>query len=80
MKEKRQIVLATLAMVALFAIYEWGKTLLFPDMSVVTSHVVTTIVAGIITAIIARQVIKRQTAKFARLTPQRFRALARHQP
>jgi two-component system, OmpR family, phosphate regulon sensor histidine kinase PhoR len=61
MKEKRQIVLATLAMVALFAIYEWTKTILFPDMSVVTSHVVTTVVAGIITAVIARQVIKRQT-------------------
>lgn len=61
MKEKRQIVVATLAMVALFAIYEWAKTVLFPDMSVVTSHVVTTIVAGIITAIIARQVIKRQS-------------------
>lgn len=61
MKEKRQIILATLAMMTLFAIYEWTKTLLFPAMSVVTSHVVTTIVAGIITTIIARQVIRRQS-------------------
>ena len=60
MKEKRQIVLATLAMVALFAIYEWAKTVLFPTMDVVSSHIITTIVAGIITAIISRQVIKRQ--------------------
>ena len=60
MKEKRQIVLATLAMVALFTVYEWAKTALFPAMSVTTSHVITIIVAGIITAIIARQVIKRQ--------------------
>ena len=61
MKEKRQIVFATLAMVALFSIYEWTKTALFPGMSVETSHVITIIVAGVITAIISRQVIKRQT-------------------
>ncbi|MBS1808030.1 MAG: PAS domain S-box protein [Acidobacteria bacterium] len=61
MKVKRQIILATLAMVALFAVYEWAKTILFPEMSVVTSHIVTTVVAGIITAIIAQQVIKRQS-------------------
>ncbi len=61
MKEKRQIVFATLAMVALFAIYEWAKTAIFPDMSVTTSHVITIIVAGVITAIISRQVIKRQS-------------------
>ena len=61
MKEKRQIVLATLAMVALFTVYEWAKTALFPDMSVTTSHLITIIVAGVITAIISRQVIKRQS-------------------
>ncbi len=61
MKEKRQIVFATLAMVALFTVYEWAKTALFPAMSVTTSHVITIIVAGIITAIISRQVIKRQS-------------------
>lgn len=61
MKEKRQIVLATFAMVALFSVYEWAKTALFPDMSVTTSHLITIIVAGIITAIIARQVIHRQS-------------------
>jgi len=61
MKEKRQIVVATLAMVALFTVYEWAKTAIFPDMSVTTSHVITIIVAGVITAIISRQVIKRQS-------------------
>jgi two-component system phosphate regulon sensor histidine kinase PhoR len=61
MKEKRQIFLATFAMVALFAVYEWTKTALFPDMSVTTSHVITIVVAGIITAVISRQVIKRQS-------------------
>lgn len=61
MKEKRQIVVATLAMVALFTVYEWAKTAIFPDMSVTTSHIITIIVAGVITAIISRQVIKRQS-------------------
>lgn len=61
MKEKRQIIVATLAMVALFTVYEWAKTALFPDMSVTTSHVITIIVAGVITAIISRQVIRRQS-------------------
>ena len=61
MKEKRQIIVATLAMLALFTVYEWTKTALFPEMSVTTSHVITVIVAGIITAIIARQVIRRQS-------------------
>lgn len=61
MKEKRQIFVATLAMVALFTVYEWAKTALFPDMSVTTSHVITVVVAGIITAIISRQVIRRQS-------------------
>lgn len=61
MKEKRQIFVATLAMVALFTVYEWAKTELFPTMSVTTSHVITVFVAGIITAIIARQVIRRQS-------------------
>ena len=61
MKEKRQIFVATLAMVALFTVYEWAKTTLFPTMSVTTSHVITVIVAGVITAIIARQVIRRQS-------------------
>ncbi len=61
MKQTRQVILATLAMVAIFAVYEWAKTALFPEMSVVTSHIVTTIVAGIITAIIATQVVTRQS-------------------
>ncbi len=61
MKEKRQIIVATLAMLALFTGYEWTKTALFPAMSVTTSHLITVCVAGIITAIIARQVIQRQS-------------------
>lgn len=60
MKETRQIIAATSVMVSVFAVYEWAKTLLFPDMSITTSHVVTTMVAGVITAVTARYVIRRQ--------------------
>lgn len=59
-QEKRNLFLATLAVVALFAGYEAAKTVLFPDMSIVTSHTVTTVVAGLMTAVAARYVIRRQ--------------------
>ena len=49
-QEKRNLFLATLAVVALFAGYEAAKTVLFPEMSIVTSHTVTTVVAGLMTA------------------------------
>lgn len=61
MKVKRQIFVATMAMVALFAFYEWLKTVLFPDLSSIRSHVTSTIVVGIISAIVARAVINRQS-------------------
>jgi two-component system phosphate regulon sensor histidine kinase PhoR len=47
-------------MVAVFGFYETVKTLIFPDMDVVTSHIVTTIVAGMITVVTARYVIRQQ--------------------
>ncbi|HWQ34550.1 MAG TPA: ATP-binding protein [Blastocatellia bacterium] len=61
MRETRQVIIATSVMVAVFAAYEWAKTLLFPGMSITTSHLVTTLVAGMITAVTARYVIRRQT-------------------
>ncbi len=61
MRETRQIIIATAVMVAVFGVYEWAKTLLFPHMSIATSHLVSTTVAGVITAITARYVIRRQT-------------------
>lgn len=60
MKETRQIIVATSVMVSVFAVYEWAKTILFPELSIITSHVVTTMVAGVITAVMARYVIRRQ--------------------
>lgn len=60
MHETRQVILATAVMIAVFALYEWAKTLLFPDLSLFTSHIITTIFAGLMTALIARSVVRRQ--------------------
>lgn len=55
--QRKKIALATVVVVTFFAVYETAKTLLFPAMSVTTSHIVTTIVVGIITVFFARYVI-----------------------
>lgn len=60
--QTRKTLLATLGLVALFAIYETVKTLLFPRMEVVTSHVISTVVVGIITIVIGQYVVKQQTS------------------
>ncbi|MEP7340761.1 MAG: ATP-binding protein [Acidobacteriota bacterium] len=58
---QKKIVLATIVMVAFFAFYETVKTLLFPTMGVVTSHVVSTVIVGVITSVIAYYVFRQQT-------------------
>lgn len=60
--QTRKILLATLGLVALFAVYETVKTLLFPQMGVVTSHVISTIVVGVITIVIGQYVVRQQTS------------------
>jgi two-component system phosphate regulon sensor histidine kinase PhoR len=60
--QRKKILLATLAVVTFFAVYETVKTLLFPRMSVVTSHVVTTVVVGIITVFFAWYVVLLQSS------------------
>ncbi len=56
----RKIILAAIAVVTFFAAYETVKTLLFPRMSVVTSHIISTIVVGVTTVFIARYVFSQQ--------------------
>jgi two-component system phosphate regulon sensor histidine kinase PhoR len=46
----------------IFAVYETAKTLLFPEMNVITSHIISTCLVGIVTAITARSVIRQQVA------------------
>ncbi|MFN7624923.1 MAG: PAS domain-containing protein, partial [Acidobacteriota bacterium] len=60
--QTRKRLLATLGLVALFAVYETVKTLLFPQMGVVTSHVISTIVVGVITIVIGQYVVRQQTS------------------
>jgi len=60
--QTRNILLATFGLVVLFAIYETVKTLLFPGMEVVTSHVISTVVVGVITVFIGQYVGKQQTS------------------
>ncbi len=47
-----------MSMVAMFAFYETVKTVLFPQMEVITSHFVSTLVVGVITVFTARYVIR----------------------
>jgi two-component system phosphate regulon sensor histidine kinase PhoR len=56
----KKIILATIAVVTFFAAYETVKTLVFPRMGVVTSHVISTIVVGLTTVFIARYVFSQQ--------------------
>ncbi|HKY05335.1 MAG TPA: ATP-binding protein [Blastocatellia bacterium] len=50
----RRVWTITLAAVTTFAVYEFIKTVLFPDMSVITSHVITVIVAGVLSFFVSR--------------------------
>jgi len=59
--QQKKIILATMVMVAFFGFYETAKTLAFPRMGNVTSHVVSTIIVGIITSVIAYYVFRQQS-------------------
>lgn len=58
----RRVWLATGAAVALFAIYETLKSLLFPGMSITVSHVVTVIVVGILSYFVSQYALNRYVA------------------
>jgi PAS domain S-box-containing protein len=58
---QKKIIIATIVMVAFFALYETVKTLLFPQMNAITSHVVSTIIVGIISSVIAYYVFRQQS-------------------
>src|SRR5262245_47750007 len=58
--QTKKITLATIAAVTFFAAYETLKTVIFPHMGVVTSHVISTILVGVTTVYIARYVFRLQ--------------------
>ncbi len=58
--QTKKITYATVAVITFFAAYETVKTLVFPAMGVITSHLISTLVVGVTTVIIARYVFRQQ--------------------
>jgi len=58
--QTKKITLATIAAVTFFAAYETLKTIVFPQMGSITSHVISTILVGVTTVFIARYVFRQQ--------------------
>ena len=57
--QRRQVIIATTGVTLFFAFYETVKTVLFPGMDVITSHIVTTIVVGLLTLVTASFIVQR---------------------
>jgi two-component system, OmpR family, phosphate regulon sensor histidine kinase PhoR len=66
----RRVWLATLGALVLFVVYETIKTLLFPRMSVVVSHVVTVVVVAVLTFYVSRYALSRYGAALAEVERQ----------
>jgi two-component system, OmpR family, phosphate regulon sensor histidine kinase PhoR len=58
----RRVWLVTLAAVLIFVVFEIIKTILFPHISLITSHVITVIVAGILAFFVSRYAFNRYNA------------------
>src|SRR5262245_30666133 len=58
--QTKKITLATIAAVTFFAAYETVKTMIFPQMAVIASHVISTVLVGVTTVFIARYVFSQQ--------------------
>jgi two-component system phosphate regulon sensor histidine kinase PhoR len=54
----------------IFALYEAAKVLLFPDMTVITSHVITVIVAGVLSFYVSRYAFHRYSAALTEIGRQ----------
>ena len=61
----RQVWLVTFAALVIFAIYESIKTLLFPQISVINSHVITVIVVAVMTFFVSRYAFSRYSQALA---------------
>ena len=56
---ERRVWLVTLAALLLFAIYETVKTVLFPSLSIINSHIITVIVVVVMTFLVSRYALGR---------------------
>ncbi len=66
----KRVWVVTFVAVALFAVYETVKTLLFPRMTVIVSHVVTTIVVGILSFFVSRYALHRYGMALSQIQQQ----------
>jgi two-component system phosphate regulon sensor histidine kinase PhoR len=57
--QTKKITLATIAVITFFATYEVVKTVVFPNMGVITSHIISTVLVGVTTGFIARYVFRQ---------------------
>ena len=67
----RRVWLVTGAALLIFIVYETAKTLLFPAMSVIISHVITVIVAGVMSFFVSRYALARYGAALTEIERQR---------
>lgn len=78
----RRVWLVTLAALLIFIVYETIKTILFPNMSVISSHVITVIVVAVMTFFVSRYAFNRysqalsETQRQTAITQEANRLLA----
>jgi two-component system phosphate regulon sensor histidine kinase PhoR len=66
----RRVWLVTIAALVIFVAYETGKTLLLPNLSVVSSHVITVTVVSVMTFFVSRYAFERYSAALAEVNRQ----------
>jgi Co/Zn/Cd efflux system component len=66
----RRVWRVTLAAVTIFAVYEAAKVLLFPDMTVITSHVITVVVVGVLSFYVSRYAFHRYSVALTEIERQ----------
>jgi two-component system, OmpR family, phosphate regulon sensor histidine kinase PhoR len=67
---ERRVWLVTLAALLLFAIYETVKTVLFPSLSIINSHIITVIVVVVMTFLVSRYALGRYSQALAEVQRQ----------
>ena len=67
---ERRVWLVTFAALSLFVVYETIKTLLFPHLSIISSHVITVIVASVLTFFVSRYALSRYSGALSEIERQ----------
>ncbi|HXU36345.1 MAG TPA: ATP-binding protein [Blastocatellia bacterium] len=67
---ERRVWIVTLAALLLFAIYETIKTVLFPSLSIVSSHIITVVVVVVMTFLVSRYALGRYSQALSEVQRQ----------